>query len=113
MNNILQVIIKLSKLFVNMIIVQYFYAKNVVLYFDNDYFLFKYRCLDKYKIHRSLDTSLLSSHLSDDVQMCATVDHMSDRDLFSEKRHVAIVVFFTDHDNHIYICTHTQRLMLD
>lgn len=57
----------------------------VVLYFDNDYsillqMLKLYREEDE--IHRSLDTSShldFSSHLSDDVQKCATVvDHMSD-----------------------------------
>jgi hypothetical protein len=57
-----------------------------------------------------------SSHLSDDVQKCATIDHMSDissinKSIFGKKtrrRRLFFYLFlFIDHDHHI------QRIMLD
>ena len=87
--------------------------------------LYRHRCLNSNErlredeIHRSLDTSsylYFSSHLGDDVQKCATVDHMSDissinkfyfrkKDTSSSSSFLPFI--FIDHDNDI------QRLMLD
>ncbi len=73
--------------------------------------LYRHRCLNynerirEDEIHRSLDTSshlYFSSHLSDDAQKCATVDHMSDissinKSIFGKKtrRRRHLFFFFT------------------